>query len=257
MAAKYQVYKDIAGKYRFRLMAENNKIVAVSQAYLQHAGCLNGVKSVQNNCNVEIEDLTVEEKRLPNPKYQVFFDISCGYRFHLNAGNGEIIATSEGYETKNACMNGIKAVQASCDAELEDLTVTQPPIETMTEETTVTAGVSDEIPTASPTGMVEPKLEFYKLPERIAKDDVVFFKGKLSEGNIGIPKVKIRIFEHDRSFMLDAAWASGYTDENGLFSLSAKVTPPHFWDNSAKLYAQADGDKIKHLRSDIQKIFIE
>jgi len=30
MAAKYQVYRDVAGKFRFRLRAENNKIVAVS-----------------------------------------------------------------------------------------------------------------------------------------------------------------------------------------------------------------------------------
>jgi len=49
MPAKYQIYRDVNAKYRFRLRAENNKIVAVSEAYEQHAGVLNGVKSVQNN----------------------------------------------------------------------------------------------------------------------------------------------------------------------------------------------------------------
>ena len=64
MGAKYQVYKDVAGKFRFRLRGENNKIVAVSEAYEQHAGCFNGVKSVQTNCNSEIEDMTVEGNRI-------------------------------------------------------------------------------------------------------------------------------------------------------------------------------------------------
>ena len=67
MGAKYQVYKDVAGKFRFRLKAENNRIVAVSQAYQQHEGCMNGVKSVQDNCNAEIEDMTTEGNRIHNP----------------------------------------------------------------------------------------------------------------------------------------------------------------------------------------------
>ena len=124
MVAKYQVYKDVADKFRFRLRAENNKIVAVSEAYEQHASCINGVKSVQTNCNSEIEDTTIEGNRIANPKYQVLYDVKCGYRFHLNARNGEIIAASEGYVTKDGCLNGISAVQASCNAEIEDLSIT-------------------------------------------------------------------------------------------------------------------------------------
>jgi uncharacterized protein YegP (UPF0339 family) len=260
MVARYQVYKDIAGKFRFRLKAENDRIVAVSQAYEQHAGCMNGVKSVQNNCSVEIEDLTAEGKRISNPKYQVFYDKACGYRFHLNARNGEIIAASEGYETKDSCLNGIRAVQVSCDAEIEDLTGIQKPAPAepaMGEAAGATAGAVElEMPMSA--GTAEIKLELYKLPDIVAKGDVVFFKGKLSKGDMGIPKVKVRIFEHDRSFMLDAAWADGYTSEDGSFNLGVKVVPPHFWDDSAQVYAQADEDKeIKHLRSDIQKITIK
>ena len=106
--------------------------------------------------------------------------------------------------------------------------------------------------------MAETKLELYKLPDTVAKGDIVYFRGKLSKGNRGIPKVKIRIFEHDRSFMFDGpSWAEGYTNEDCSFNLAAKAVAPHFWDNSAKIYAQADGDKIKQLRSDIQKIIIE
>jgi uncharacterized protein len=126
---KYQVYKDVTGKFRFRLLAENNKIVAVDQAYEQHSSCIKGIESIQTNCGAEVEDLTSEGARILNPKYQIFYDKSCGYRFHLNAKNGETIATSEGYETKAGCANGVNAVKTSCDAEIEDLTPTQKPKE--------------------------------------------------------------------------------------------------------------------------------
>ena len=33
LMAKYQVFKDVGGKYRFRLRDSDNKIVAVSEAY--------------------------------------------------------------------------------------------------------------------------------------------------------------------------------------------------------------------------------
>jgi large conductance mechanosensitive channel protein len=121
------VYKDTAGKYRFRLRADNNKIVAVGEAYEQYASCLNGIKSIQKNCKAQVEDTTVEGQRLPNPKFQVYKDTAGKFRFHLNARNGEIIAESEGYETKDACLNGIEAVGQSSDAEIEDLTESQAP----------------------------------------------------------------------------------------------------------------------------------
>ncbi len=44
-------------------------------------------------------------------RFEVFKDIAGDYRFRLKAPNGEIIATSEGYTTKQACLNGIEAVK--------------------------------------------------------------------------------------------------------------------------------------------------
>jgi uncharacterized protein YegP (UPF0339 family) len=111
LSAKYQVYRDIAGKYRFRLRAANNKIVAVSEAYESKVGCMNGVKSVQSNCESHVEDQTKNMEKITNPKYEVFTDVAGEFRFHLKASNGEIIAASEGYETKEGVMNGIEAVQ--------------------------------------------------------------------------------------------------------------------------------------------------
>ena len=45
------------------------------------------------------------------------------YHFNLHAANGQIIATSETYERKQAALNGIASVKASAaDAEIDDQT---------------------------------------------------------------------------------------------------------------------------------------
>jgi len=121
---KFQVYKDARGKCRFRLLADNNKIVATGEAYEQYAGCINGVKSIQKNCNAAIEDTTVEgAQKIKNPKFEVYKDTADQFRFRLKASNGQIIAESEGYETKEACLDGVGVIRKSCVAEIEDQTV--------------------------------------------------------------------------------------------------------------------------------------
>lgn len=66
LKARYQVYKDVREKYRFRLRAANNKIVVVSEAYESKQACKQGIEAVKKNCGAEIEDLTTlksNEKR--------------------------------------------------------------------------------------------------------------------------------------------------------------------------------------------------
>ncbi len=47
-----------------------------------------------------------------------------GYRFNLVAGNGEIIATSENYSSKDACLSGVESVRTNAPvANLEDQTI--------------------------------------------------------------------------------------------------------------------------------------
>ena len=47
-----------------------------------------------------------------------------GFRFNLKAGNGEIIATSETYNTETACRNGIESIRKNAvEAKLEDQTI--------------------------------------------------------------------------------------------------------------------------------------
>ena len=46
-----------------------------------------------------------------------------GFHFNLHAGNGQVIATSEHYESKASALNGIKSVQTNApDATIVDET---------------------------------------------------------------------------------------------------------------------------------------
>jgi uncharacterized protein YegP (UPF0339 family)/large-conductance mechanosensitive channel len=144
---KFQVYKDAAGKYRFRLRADNNKIIVIGEAYEKYAACINGIKSIQKNSNAPKEDTTVEGQRISNPKFQVYKDNTGKFRFHLYARNGEIIAdSSEGYETKDACFNGIDVVGQSGTAEIKDLTESKESTATDTGDTTPTMSAEPKTP---------------------------------------------------------------------------------------------------------------
>jgi uncharacterized protein YegP (UPF0339 family) len=44
MPSKFEIYKDSAEKFRFRIRAENGEIIATGEAYEQHAGVMKGVK---------------------------------------------------------------------------------------------------------------------------------------------------------------------------------------------------------------------
>jgi uncharacterized protein YegP (UPF0339 family) len=235
LKAKYQVYKDTVGEFRFRLRAANNKIVAVSEAYERKAGCMNGVKSVQKNCGAPIEDKTIGAETLPHPKYEVFTDTASKFRFNLSAPNGEVIAASEAYETKQNCMNGIEAVQKSCDAEIEDLTVDQ-----VTEEVA-------EAPTEAAAGAGDTKIMMSCPPTSVDLNSMVTFEGKLKDTDTGkgIGGAEIGIYERDRSFMGDDVLVSGMTAKDGTFRIDWKAKQQDWWDDSVEVYARFGGNE-KH-----------
>ncbi|MBQ9988751.1 MAG: YegP family protein [Clostridia bacterium] len=53
----------------------------------------------------------------------VLKETATGFKFDLKATNGQVIATSEIYTTKAACLNGINSVKTNCVGEVEDHTV--------------------------------------------------------------------------------------------------------------------------------------
>lgn len=46
---KFEMYKDKAGEYRFRLKARNGEVIATSEGYKTKASCENGIASVKKN----------------------------------------------------------------------------------------------------------------------------------------------------------------------------------------------------------------
>lgn len=46
---KFEIYKDKAGEFRFRLKAPNGEILIASEGYKAKQGCQNGIASVKKN----------------------------------------------------------------------------------------------------------------------------------------------------------------------------------------------------------------
>jgi len=56
MAGKFELYKDAAGKFRFRLKAGNGEIIATGEAYESKASAKNGIESVRKNATDAVLD---------------------------------------------------------------------------------------------------------------------------------------------------------------------------------------------------------
>ncbi|WP_285138269.1 DUF1508 domain-containing protein [Microbacterium sp. lyk4-40-TSB-66] len=55
-------------------------------------------------------------------KYELYSDKAGKFRFRLKAGNGQVVAVSEAYESKASARSGIASVKANADSETVDLT---------------------------------------------------------------------------------------------------------------------------------------
>jgi uncharacterized protein YegP (UPF0339 family) len=97
MAAKYEIYKDKKGEFRFRLKVGAENILA-SEGYKSKASCQNGVASVQKNSP---DAGQFEAKQGSNGKHY----------FVLKAANKQVIGTSQMYSSEAAMKNGIASVQ--------------------------------------------------------------------------------------------------------------------------------------------------
>jgi uncharacterized protein YegP (UPF0339 family) len=57
--AKFEIFQDKKGQFRWRLLANNNQVIATGEGYTSKASCKNGIESVKKNASkAKIEDLT-------------------------------------------------------------------------------------------------------------------------------------------------------------------------------------------------------
>lgn len=108
--AKFEITIRKNNEFQFNLKASNGQVILSSEGYVAKASCMNGVLSVRNNAP---KDERYERKESKNGKYF----------FNLKATNGQVIGTSEMYETAASRDNGIESVKKNApDAEIDDKT---------------------------------------------------------------------------------------------------------------------------------------
>lgn len=94
---KFIVSKRKNDEFQFNLKAANGQVILSSEGYTTKAACLNGIESVKKNSQ--------EEKR-----FEVLEAKNGKHYFNLKATNGQIIGTSQMYETLAGCQNGVQSV---------------------------------------------------------------------------------------------------------------------------------------------------
>ena len=95
---KFVISKRKNGEYQFNLLAGNGKVILTSEGYASKPSCMNGVKSVMKNAT---DIKRFESKVAKNGKFH----------FNLKAANGQVIGTSEMYESESSRENGIASVK--------------------------------------------------------------------------------------------------------------------------------------------------
>jgi len=100
--AAFEVYRDNAGQYRWRLLHENGNILADSgEGYASRQKVSQGIDSVQRNASEG-----------GNAEFEVYEDTAGQYRWRLRHENGNIIADSgEGYASKSGANDAVERVR--------------------------------------------------------------------------------------------------------------------------------------------------
>lgn len=108
---KFVISKRTNGEFQFNLNAGNGQTILTSEGYVTKNNAENGIESVKRNA---LDDAKFDRKTSSNGKAY----------FNLKATNGQIIGSSQMYETEASRDNGIESVKNNApEAIVEDLTV--------------------------------------------------------------------------------------------------------------------------------------
>lgn len=106
------IIKTVSSGVKFDFESDSGQVLATSEVYTSDAGCINGIESVRRNAPIaNCEDKTDENAgEAVNPKFEIYLDKKQSFRFRLKARNGEIIAVSDSYPTKEGCKKSIEYI---------------------------------------------------------------------------------------------------------------------------------------------------
>ena len=68
MPAKFTIYKDKKGEFRFRLLATNGQTIATGESYPTKAACMKGIASIQKNAPAAVIEEEATEKKTAEKK---------------------------------------------------------------------------------------------------------------------------------------------------------------------------------------------
>ncbi|MDG1286258.1 MAG: YegP family protein [Rickettsiales bacterium] len=93
---KFTLFTGKNGEFYWNLKAGNGEVIGKSEGYTTKAAAMNGIESTRKNADDEGK---YEMKEAKNGKFH----------WNLKAGNGQIILSSQMYETKSGAENGTKS----------------------------------------------------------------------------------------------------------------------------------------------------
>jgi len=100
---KFVISKRSNGQFQFNLKANNGETILSSEGYTTKQSCQQGIESARSNAT---NDSRYDRQTSSNNKYY----------FTLKAANGEVIGTSELYESATGRETGIASVKSNAPA---------------------------------------------------------------------------------------------------------------------------------------------
>ncbi len=108
---KFIISKRKNDEFQFNLKASNGQVILTSEGYTTKAACTNGIESVKKN--------STEIKR-----FETLTAKNGKFYFNLKATNGQVVGSSQMYESESGCKNGMESVMKNApDASVEDETI--------------------------------------------------------------------------------------------------------------------------------------
>ena len=97
MSGKFELYKDKAGEFRFRLKAGNGENILASEGYKDKGSAENGIASVKKNAADEA-------------RFEIKESTSGKPYFVLKAANHQVIGQSQMYDSASGAKGGVSSV---------------------------------------------------------------------------------------------------------------------------------------------------
>lgn len=107
----FEIKKRVNNEFQFNLKASNGQVILNSEGYTTKVNCEKGIDSVRRNSQIET-------------RFEKLVSKNNKYYFNLKATNGQIIGTSEMYESEDSRDNGIASVMKNApEASIKDLSI--------------------------------------------------------------------------------------------------------------------------------------